>query len=45
MKKIIYYVATSLDGFIAGPNEDSSSFVGGGDLVDRYLSDLKRFKR
>lgn len=30
MKKIVYYVATSLDGFITGPNNDISKFVGEG---------------
>lgn len=44
MKKIIYYVATSLDGFISGPNDDISGFVPGGNGVDKYLSDLKEFK-
>lgn len=44
MKKIIYYVATSLDGFIAGPDEDISGFVPDGEGVQRYLADLKDFK-
>ncbi|WP_299215753.1 dihydrofolate reductase family protein [uncultured Dokdonia sp.] len=43
MKKIIYYVATSLDGFISGPNNDVSNFVGEGNGVEKYLSDLKQF--
>jgi dihydrofolate reductase len=43
MKKIIYYVATSLDGFISGPNNDVSNFVGEGNGVEKYLSDLKEF--
>lgn len=43
MRKIIYYVASSLDGYIAGPNEDISGFVSGGDGVDQYLKDLQDF--
>jgi dihydrofolate reductase len=43
MRKIVYYVATSLDGFICGENEDISGFVAGGNGVDKYLADLRRF--
>ena len=43
MRKIIYYVATSVDGFIAGPNGDISGFVQQGEGVDQYLSDLQAF--
>lgn len=43
MRKIIYYVATSLDGFIAGPANDISLFVSQGEGVQRYLADLKEF--
>lgn len=43
MRQIIYYVAASLDGFIAGPNEDASAFVQSGDGVDHYLKELKDF--
>lgn len=43
MKKIIYYVATSLDGYIAGPNDDISGFAMDGEGVEKYLSDLKAF--
>ena len=43
MKKILYYVATSLDGFSSGPNNDISNFVGEGNGVEKYLSDLKEF--
>ena len=44
MKKIIYYVATSIDGFIAGPNDDASGFAAAGEGVAQYLEDLKTFK-
>src|SRR5690349_8695871 len=40
MRKIVYYAATSLDGFICGPNEDISGFVGEGNGVTRYFEDL-----
>ncbi len=41
--KIIYYVATSLDGFISGEDEDISMFVGGGNGVEQYVADLQGF--
>lgn len=44
MPRIIYYVASSIDGFIAGPNDDISDFVQGGEGVDKYLADLQNFK-
>lgn len=40
MRKIVYYVAISLDGFISGPDEDISGFVGEGDGLSTYLADL-----
>ena len=43
MRKIVYYVASSLDGFIAGENDDISGFVAGGNGVQRYLQDLQEF--
>ena len=43
MRKIIYYVATSLDGYIAGPDGDISGFVSGGNGVGQYLADLQAF--
>lgn len=44
MSKIIYYVASSLDGYIAGENDDISKFVPSGKGVEKYLSDLQSFK-
>lgn len=44
MNKIIYYVASSLDGYIAAPNEDVSLFIGEGNGVQKYLNDLAEFK-
>ncbi|NNE77495.1 MAG: dihydrofolate reductase [Pricia sp.] len=43
MSRIIYYVATSIDGFIAGLNDDISAFAAGGKGVDKYLADLQNF--
>ena len=42
--KIVYYVAISLDGYIAGADEDISLFVGEGSGLDKYLNDLKTFQ-
>ena len=42
MRPIIYYVAISLDGLIAGEDEDISGFVQG-DGVNQYLQDLQSF--
>lgn len=44
MKKIIYYVASSIDGFIAGTNNDISKFILEGKGVEKYQSDLLNFK-
>lgn len=43
MRNIIYYVATSIDGFISGPNGDIEGFIGEGTGLDQYLSDLANF--
>lgn len=43
MRKIVYYVASSIDGFISGLNDDISGFVGTGNGVDKYLADLENF--
>ena len=42
MRKIVYYVATSLDGFIANLDQGIEGFVGGSG-VEKYLSDLQGF--
>lgn len=44
MKKIIYYVATSIDGYIAGENDDVSQFLYQGKGVDQYKADLAAFQ-
>ena len=44
MKKIIYYVASSVDGFIAGENDDVSGFTYEGEAIKQYIEDLKSFK-
>ncbi|MEP1097455.1 MAG: dihydrofolate reductase family protein [Cyclobacteriaceae bacterium] len=43
MRKIVYYVASTLDGYIAGPNGDVSQFMQEGEGVDQYLYDLQEF--
>jgi len=44
MKKIVYYVAVSIDGFICGLGADVSGFISGGNGIEKYLSELKKFK-
>lgn len=44
MKRIIYYVACSIDGYISGPNDDVSKFIFQGDAVEQYQEDLKHFQ-
>lgn len=43
MNKVIYYVATSLDGFISGVNGDISKFVHHKKVVEKYQADLQNF--
>ena len=43
MRKIIYYVASSIDGFIAGNNDDVSGFLYEGEGVEKYKNDLASF--
>ncbi len=43
MRRIIYYVASSIDGYIAGMNEDISDFIMEGPGVDQYMRDLQEF--
>lgn len=43
MRKIVYYVATSIDGYISGPDGDISLFNPEGNGVAKYLEDLKSF--
>ncbi len=43
MRKIVYYVASSLDGYIMGLNEDMGQFVSSGTGVLQYINDLKKF--
>lgn len=44
MAAIVYYVASSLDGFIAGGHGDISAFTQGGPCVEQYFKDLQQFK-
>jgi len=43
MRKLVYDVAVSLDGFIAGPNGDISGFQMQGDHVDAYFERLRGY--
>ncbi|HMQ08547.1 MAG TPA: dihydrofolate reductase family protein [Saprospiraceae bacterium] len=43
MRRLIYYVAASIDGYISGPEDDISGFVASGNGVDQYLQDLEHF--
>ena len=43
MRRIVYYVATSLDGYISGPAGDISGFAHEGPGVDQYMKDLQSF--
>lgn len=43
MQPIIYDVAVSIDGFIAGPDGDISGFAESGPVVDDYLARLETY--
>ena len=43
MRRLVYDVATSLDGFICGPGEDISRFPPEGEHVTAYLERLKGY--
>ena len=43
MRRIVYYVASSIDGFISRPGDDISGFVAEGTGVQKYLDDLAEF--
>ena len=43
MRKISYYVATSIDGYISGLNDNISGFVFDGNGVDKYKQDLQKY--
>ena len=43
MRNIVYYVGTSLDGFISGPDDDISGFTSTGNGIDQYLNDLQYY--
>ena len=44
MQKIVYYVASSIDGYISGVDEDISQFIMESDGVDKYRADLAQFE-
>lgn len=43
MNQIIYYVASSLDGYVSGPKGDGSMFVRSGSVANRYGEDMATF--
>ena len=43
MRNLVYYVATSLDGFIAHEDGSWEGFLPEGDHIEAYLSSLERF--
>lgn len=43
MRKIVYYVAISLDGFIAGLKDDISGFLEKSNGIDQYFQDLQAY--
>ncbi|MCU0390838.1 MAG: dihydrofolate reductase, partial [Thermoflexibacter sp.] len=43
MRKIVYYVACSIDGFIMSNDEDMSCWVQNGSGINQYFTDLQSF--
>jgi dihydrofolate reductase len=43
MRKIVYYVATSIDGYIMGADENMAVWVLSGDGIAQYTQDLANF--
>lgn len=43
MRKIVYYVAMSLDGYIAGEGGDIGQFILEGKGVEKYMNDLTKY--
>ncbi|MCK5471036.1 MAG: hypothetical protein KAI99_21080 [Cyclobacteriaceae bacterium] len=43
MRNLVYYVAMTIDGYIAGPDEKIEGYVSEGFGLDQYLNDLKNF--
>ena len=43
MRRLIYYVATSVDGLIAHPDGTWAGFVGEGPHADEYLAALRTY--
>jgi dihydrofolate reductase len=43
MRSIVYYVASSLDGYICGDNGNIEGFVSAGKGVETYMNDLASF--
>ena len=43
MRNIVYYVASSIDGFISRPDQSIEGFVGESEGVVKYLEDLRNF--
>ena len=43
MRRIVYYVAVSVDGFIEDSNKSSDKFIHEPSIVDFYLNDLTKF--
>lgn len=43
MRKIVYYIASSIDGYISGLEDNVKGFVWEGSGVEKYLSDLANY--